>query len=248
MTLSPQQKDKLRIAIKQQQGKATDADLILLERVYELQAVLEKKEAELLRLSSDLKEMSAAVVAVSKQIGPKGDKGDRGEVGPQGIPGKNGRDGKDSTVPGPKGEPGRDGKDSTVPGPKGEPGRDGKDGNIKDLSPDEIRNALELLQGDERLDIKAIKGYESPRGGGGTSQIGLQFALAKMLKHQKFSTSSATTTLTLNDRVAGDVVIWLRYQGQMLHLGDQYTLSGSRITLQFTPDDGTVMEATYIRG
>ena len=232
MTLSPQQKDKLRIAIKQQQGKATDADLILLERVYELQAVLEKKEAELLRLSSDLKEMSAAVVAVSKQIGPKGDKGDRGEVGPQGIPGKNGRDGKDSTVP----------------GPKGEPGRDGKDGNIKDLSPDEIRNALELLQGDERLDIKAIKGYESPRGGGGTSQIGLQFALAKMLKHQKFSTSSATTTLTLNDRVAGDVVIWLRYQGQMLHLGDQYTLSGSRITLQFTPDDGTVMEATYIRG
>jgi len=43
-----------------------------------------------------------------------------------------------------------------IPPPeKGEPG---EPGNIKDLSPEEIRNSLELLQGDERLSSDAIKG------------------------------------------------------------------------------------------
>lgn len=70
----------------------------------------------------------------------KGDKGDKGERGEQGLPGRDGIDGKD----------GRDGVD----------GKNGEDGNIKDLSPEEVRDLLELLQGDDRLDKSAIKGLD----------------------------------------------------------------------------------------
>lgn len=63
--------------------------------------------------------------------------------------GEPGAPGKDSTIPGPPG------KDSFVPGPPGEPGKNG--------SPDkpiQVRDKLETLDGDERLDKKAIKGLE----------------------------------------------------------------------------------------
>lgn len=63
-----------------------------------------------------------------------------------GVNGKDGRDGKDG-VQGPKGDDGKDGID----------GKDGKDADIKELSPDEIRDSLELLSGEERLDASAIK-------------------------------------------------------------------------------------------
>lgn len=69
--------------------------------------------------------------------------------------------GKDSTVPGPKGEdstvPGPEGKASMIPGPKGDKG---DSGDIKDLSSQEIRDSLELLQGEERLSIDAIDGMD----------------------------------------------------------------------------------------
>jgi hypothetical protein len=92
------------------------------------------------------------------QKGEKGDKGERGETGepgPKGNDGTDGRDGRDGT----NGKDGKDGKNGTD-GRDGKDGRDGADGNIKDLSPDEIRNALELLQEDERLDKSAVKGIE----------------------------------------------------------------------------------------
>lgn len=121
------------------------------------------------------------------------------------------------------GRDGANGKD----GKNGRDGRDGKDG--KDGAPGK-------------------DGKDGTGGGGGASQIAMQYALGKMLKHQQFNTSSATTTLTLSDKIAGGVCIWLRYQGQMLHFGSQYTVSGTTITLTFTPDDNTIIEATYIRG
>ena len=120
-----------------------------------------------------------------------------------------------------------------------------------------IRDSLELLSGEERLDIKYLKGLEDLEKrlgaritaiGGGTSRIGIQAALGKIIKHQTFSTSSATTTLTLNDKVAGGVALWLRYNGQVLTYGTHYTISGTTITLLLTLDDDTKMDATYITG
>lgn len=57
-----------------------------------------------------------------------------------------------------KGEKGD--KGDSVKGEKGDQGDKGEDGNIKDLSPEEVRDSLELLKGDERLDISAIKGIK----------------------------------------------------------------------------------------
>ncbi len=68
--------------------------------------------------------------------------------------GKDGQDGKDSTLVGPQGLKGDDGE-SII----GEPGKDGKDGS-PDMAED-IRNKLELLEGDDRLDISAIKGLDA---------------------------------------------------------------------------------------
>lgn len=107
----------------------------------------------------------------------KGDKGDHGEAGPTGLQGDpgidgrdgiNGRDGKD----GRNGTDGKNGKDGQR-GPKGEQGdqgpmgRQGKQGDQGNRgpkgdrgSPDtapQIREKLESLKGDDRLDASAIK-------------------------------------------------------------------------------------------
>ncbi len=95
--------------------------------------------------------------------GPKGDKGDRGEMGPTGI---------------------------AIFGRKGDPGKDGKDG-----SPDtaeQVRDKLETLKDDDRLDKSAVKGIEQieervnqieirPARVGGAKGIGLYVDGAKKL-------------------------------------------------------------------
>lgn len=123
-----------------------------------------------------------------------------------------------------------------------------------------IRDGLELIQEEEeKLKILAVGHLEErlrrleaqatqSRGGGGMSQIALIQAMGKLFVHQKFSTSSATTTLTLSNKVAGSVCIWLRYQGQMLHYGDQYTVAGSLITFTFTLDNSTEVDVSYLKG
>src|SRR3990167_2455517 len=122
----------------------------------------------------------------------------------------------------------------------------------EELSAVQVRDKLETLEGKEKLNInsifllqeelnklKAQIGKGTGGGGGGLSRMALQLALGKIIKHQAFSTSSATTTLTLNDKVAGDVALWLRYNGQVLVHGTHYTVSGTLVSLLFTPDDDT---------
>lgn len=90
---------------------------------------------------------------VEQIVIPEPVKGDPGENGKQGEPGEPGRDGRD-------GKDGRDGRDGK-PGPAGSGGKQGEPG--KDGSPDtaeDIRNKLELLLDDERLDVSAIKGVD----------------------------------------------------------------------------------------
>lgn len=100
--------------------------------------------------------------------GEKGEKGDKGDKGDQGNDGKPGKDGKPGAI-GPKGDK----------GDKGEPGKDAEiDGiaaevlsqitvpTIEDIENDipklgeRIRDSLELLTGEDRLNKKAIDGIE----------------------------------------------------------------------------------------
>ena len=94
----------------------------------------------------------------------KGEKGDPGEsiVGPEGPPGAPGEPGMDG-IDGIDGLPGEPGKDGYTPikgvdykdGEKGEIGPAGKDGSPD--TPAEVRDKLESLQDDERLDASAIR-------------------------------------------------------------------------------------------
>lgn len=101
-----------------------------------------------LKIASETSKVEVQGIRGDKgERGEKGDKGDRGIDGRNGVDGKNGKDGRD----------GRDGRD----GADGINGKDGKDGEIKDLSPQEIRDSLELLSDDERLDAKYVKGIKN---------------------------------------------------------------------------------------
>ena len=66
--------------------------------------------------------------------------------------------------------------------------------------------------------------------------------------HQQFSTSASTTSVTLSNNVAANgTALLVRYQGQLLFHGSQYTISGKVITFTFTLDNSTTVDATYVR-
>lgn len=96
------------------------------------------------KLAEEIIKVDAKVERVTKLQGPKGEQGEQGQKGEKGDKGDKG----DTGAKGEKGD-------------KGDKGEKGDTGDIKDVSPEEIRNELELLQGDERLDKKAIRGIET---------------------------------------------------------------------------------------
>lgn len=113
---------------------------------------------ELLGIAQALEAMAdkGGIKGYQGEQGEKGDKGDQGEPGQQGEAGPAGEPGMD-------GAPGRDGVDGT-PGAQGEPGRDGVDGkdglNGSPDTPEQVRDKLQTLLKDARLDASAIKGLE----------------------------------------------------------------------------------------
>lgn len=96
------------------------------------------------------------------EIGEKGIKGEKGEVGSKGDVGAVGPIGPQGQKgsKGDKGESGRDGKNGKS-GRDGRAGRDGVNGKDgRDGSPDtaeEVRDKLQMLRGENRLDASAIK-------------------------------------------------------------------------------------------
>ena len=186
----------------------------------------------------------------------KGDKGEKGDSikGEQGAIGLTPRAGIDYPIP-KDGKDGKKGKDSVVVGPKGDTGEKGKDG-----SPDtaeQVRDKLQTLIGEARLDKSAIKGLAeeiavimrairektvAQKGGGGMGNV----------QHESFNVSSATTTVATAYAIggAGFAIFGAYYNGQQIQRGTHYTVGGNRktLTLTFTPDDGTVITVVYMRG
>lgn len=140
----------------------------------------QKKLSRLLDFSSDkelalfelLDEIEQSVTDVNKVFGDsnienltklKGEKGDKGDKGDRGTDGRNGKDGRD----------GRDGLDGFTPvkGVDYFDGKDGKDGvdgknateiDMQQMIVDTV-NYIESLEGDERIDAKAIKNLPTTR-------------------------------------------------------------------------------------
>lgn len=147
--LTPQQQKRFdRLA------KLADKGLLaIVEHLFDLEETFDEKIGKVTSSIPDLETVA------EKIRGEDGLDGDDGKDGRDGVDGRDGKDGING-VNGRDGKDGRDGRNG-IDGKDGLNGKDGKDG--KDGSPDmaeDIRNKLELLEGDERLDRKAIKGLE----------------------------------------------------------------------------------------
>ncbi len=107
----------------------------------------------------------------------------------------------------------------------------------------------------EKVDRSVIKGLdkwmesikialrERKTGGGSSGGGGMGNVVT-----QSTSVSSATTTITLSNKVAsGGKAIWLNYNGQQQAYSVHFTVSGKTISLLFTPQDGTFVDIIYIR-
>mgnify|MGYP001611067734 CR=1 FL=1 len=242
------QEDIIKLAEK----GANDAHLLLFDKLNDLETELENSISELKEKFNtavqEIKENTPDLNKVLESVkgkdgedseipgiqGEKGDKGDRGEQGLQGYPG----------IMGVKGERGE----------KGDNGNDGNNGiNGKDGSPDnaeQVRDKLEMVKGEERLDQSAIKGLDEKleknqkviiqRVGGGGSNAWV---------NQSFSVDSSTTTITLSSPIgAGGLAIFAYYNGQFIVRGTHYTVdsSGTILTLTFTPDNSTTIDVVYL--
>jgi len=101
-------------------------------------------------------------------------------------------------------------------------------------------SSIKNLQEELELIKKNIR--ETARGGG-VSKGGMGIWV-----HQQFNLTSATTSVSLSNNISANGTAHLfRYQGQMLAMNKDYTISGKVVSLLFTPVDGTVFDATYVR-
>lgn len=200
----------------------------------------EKQQAKLLRLArvadngelgivEELDDLEDKIENLPKpEKGEKGDKGDQGERGTDGKDGKDGVDGKD----------GKDGKD-------GVDGKDGKDGSPD--TPVQVRDKLETLTGDERLDAKAIRGLEDeieklrkeissiPRG---TATRSAQSTLFHDMSSQ---TDGSNMTFTMPKNLAG-VIIGSDFPTVLME-GNGFTMNATRtqatLTTVHAPSSGS---------
>ena len=116
-----------------------------------IQAALNQAHKELKNVVDSRKAQNESLANAS--FFKKGDKGERGPIGPQGMTGKQGPQGERGIM-GSRGIQGISGK-MGIQGPKGNDGYQGKDGSPD--TPDEVRDKLQSLSGDKRLDASSIK-------------------------------------------------------------------------------------------
>jgi len=133
-------------------------------------------------------------------------------------------------------------------GPQGIAGKPGTNGT--NGSPDTAEQVVAKVNKAKGVKMSAIDGLQEElrvakkSGGGGKSGGGMG-----NVQHEVKNVGSATASFTINYKVAaGGNAAWLRYQGQMLVFGTDYTISGTTVTLLFTPVDSTYVDCTYIRG
>lgn len=127
----------------------------------------------------------------------------------------------------------------------------------EELSREGIRDKLETFdEEDDKLRISAIgyleerlKKLESRVGKGGISGSGGGISISHVPTHETFTMDGVATTVTLSQGVGagGNAIIAVRYQGQVLDFGEDYTVSGNLITfVDFLPEADTIISVTYI--
>lgn len=121
----------------------------------------------------------------------------------------------------------------------------------------EIATALELLPEEEKLEISAIKGLKEKLeekfsvrrlGGGGTSDIGVQMSLARLIKNETPSGTINGSNTVFNTTAEISAVLAFAINGMVIN-DDEYTVSGNTITFNTAiPTDlsGTSFRIKYV--
>lgn len=139
------------------------------------------------------------------------------------------------------------------------------------LTAESVRDLLELLKGDEKLDASAIRVEvsrgtyrnledvirellkdmkmlrSSTAGGGAQGGRGGSIGTGSPVVHEKLAVSAATTELSVRLGIGAEGnAIWLRYQGQMLNHDVDYSVNGNKITfINYEFEDDTFVSVTY---
>lgn len=116
------------------------------------------------------------------------------------------------------------------------------------VTPIEVRDKLETLKDDERLDKSAIKGLDeelkSLRSIKGTTTGGMFGVKQIRMVSFEFAGDDSTTVFYLpKEPGAKGLAIWAYYQGQHLQLGTHFTVANKVFTcVGFTPQTGSYIE------
>lgn len=164
-------------------------------------------------------------------------KGEKGDDGDQGSPGKNGEDADNDLI--------INKVLSRIPKPK-----EGVDGFTPrhEVSDDKVRFENPDKSWGQWIDFgklikKAVSGLRP------VIQTHNQRIMGStgLWQHESFSTSSATTVISVERAIAGrGTVALVRYQGQVLAYNVQYTVNARDITFTFTLEDNTTVDVSYV--
>lgn len=167
--------------------------------------------SELQNLNDNLEKLRETIVEKELPLYPtKGDKGDQGNKGDKGDKGNKGEKGDRGEIglKGLKGDKGEVGPQ----GEKGESGIDGEKGEDGSAdTPEEVRDKLESLKKDKRLDKKAIKGLDDF-----VDKKKLDFAIGVLDKRTQFLINKPSSSTTTNLDGLTDVVVSSPSSGQIL--------------------------------
>jgi hypothetical protein len=239
-----------------------------------LEGKIDEVKTEIAPIKEGLEEIKEPTERMAKFLdllkGDKGEKGETGETGPKGIDGIDGIDGingingKDGRL----GRAGKDGKDGIdgKNGKDGKSGKDGKDGKSPETAKiiKEVIAKLKTLPENEKLDISHLRNSQQ-----------ILSAIAKMNKspeEKKFGKldmsdqrwhggGGAGGGAPLEEEPVGDIngvntaytiteatTHHIYHNGVRLRsgAGNDYTISGTALTMLWAPESGTLIHEYWI--
>jgi len=162
----------------------------------------------------------------------------RTELTPQkGVHYFDGSDGRDGVgTQGPKGDRG-------IPGLSGRDGKPGKNGG--EIAAEEVRNKLQSLSGEARLDASAIKNLPTQKfGGKGVMRGGGASVEGPEVPSGTINGVNTTFTLSFTPK-ANSVMFFVNGAFQREGSGQDFTISGRTITTASAPPNGSNLLAVY---
>lgn len=123
----------------------------------------------------------------------------------------------------------------------------------REVSSENLRDKLELLKGEDRLDKAAIRGLEEElktiaKNVGAKRSVSIGGFRKPQYSKFSFTGDGVTTSFKLVAEPAGDgLAIWAYYNSAWLQPDIHFTVAGMNFNTTFIPADGTTIEGFFMR-